>query len=95
VSDSSIEVGIAAVISEETPLSQRAAAMSGWNAITGVRGLIAPFIASTLVQAGVLPLSGQSIDWPRSCRRRLIPRSPESFSEPDRPAAKSESSSWS
>lgn len=57
VSGSSIEVGIAAVISEETPLSQRAAAMSGWNAITGARGVIAPFIASTLVQAGVLSVT--------------------------------------
>jgi len=57
VSGSSIEVGIAAVISEETPLSQRATAMSGWNAITGARGVIAPFIASTLVQAGVLSVT--------------------------------------
>ena len=58
VSGSSIEVGIAAVISEETPLAQRAAAMSGWNAFTGARGLIAPFIASSLVQTGVLSVTG-------------------------------------
>lgn len=53
-SGSSIEVGIAGIISEETPLAERASAMSGWNAFTGARGLVAPFVASGLVQAGIL-----------------------------------------
>jgi MFS family permease len=57
-SGSSIEVGIAGVISEETPLAQRASAMSGWNAFTGARGLFAPFLASGLVQAGVVSVAG-------------------------------------
>jgi MFS family permease len=58
VSGSSIEVGIAGVISEETPLAERASAMSGWNAFTGARGLFAPFLASGLVQVGVLTVTG-------------------------------------
>lgn len=53
-SNSSIEIGIAAIISDHTPLVDRAAAMSGWNAVTGARGLIAPFVMSGLVQAGVV-----------------------------------------
>ncbi len=56
-SGSSIEVGIAGVISEETPLAERASAMSGWNAFTGARGLMAPFVASGLVQLGVLSVT--------------------------------------
>jgi MFS family permease len=51
-SNSSIEIGVAGVISAETPLASRAAAMSGWNAITGARGLVAPFVMSALVQVG-------------------------------------------
>ena len=46
VSNSSIDLGVAGVISAETPLASRAAAMSGWNAITGARGLVAPFLMS-------------------------------------------------
>jgi hypothetical protein len=54
VANSSIEVGVAGVISDNTPLASRAAAMSGWNAITGARGLVAPFVMSALVQFGVV-----------------------------------------
>jgi MFS family permease len=57
VSGSSIEVGVAGVISDNTPLASRAAAMSGWNAITGARGLVAPFFMSALVQFGVVSLT--------------------------------------
>ena len=57
LSDSSIDVGIAGVISDHTPLASRAAAMSGWNAITGARGLVAPFFMSTLVQFGVVSVT--------------------------------------
>jgi MFS family permease len=53
----SIEIGVAGVISAETPMATRAAAMSGWNAITGVRGLVAPFVMSALVQAGLLSVT--------------------------------------
>jgi len=57
VSGSSIEVGVAGVISDNTPLASRAAAMSGWNAITGARGLVAPFLMSALVQFGVVSVT--------------------------------------
>jgi MFS family permease len=57
VAGSSIEVGIAGVISENTPLSSRAAAMSGWNAFTGARGLVAPFVMSALVQFGLVTVT--------------------------------------
>jgi DHA1 family inner membrane transport protein len=57
VSNSSIEIGVSGVISDHTPLASRAAAMSGWNAITGARGLVAPFFMSALVQFGVVSLT--------------------------------------
>jgi len=57
VASSSIEVGVAGVISDNTPLASRAAAMSGWNAITGARGLVAPFFMSALVQFGVVSVT--------------------------------------
>lgn len=57
VANSSIEVGIAGVISDNTTLATRAAAMSGWNAITGARGLFAPFLMSSLVQVGALSVT--------------------------------------
>jgi hypothetical protein len=31
--------------------------MSGWNAITGARGLVAPFVMSALVQVGLLSVT--------------------------------------
>jgi MFS family permease len=55
--NSSIEIGVAGVISAETPLATRAAAMAGWNAITGARGLVAPFVMSALVQVGWLSVT--------------------------------------
>ncbi|MEX1168946.1 MAG: MFS transporter [Chloroflexota bacterium] len=57
VSSSSIEIGVSGVISDQTPLVSRAAAMSGWNAITGARGLVAPFFMSALVQFGVVSVT--------------------------------------
>ena len=48
---------MAGVISDHTPLASRAAAMSGWNAITGARGLVAPFVMSGLVQFGVVSVT--------------------------------------
>ena len=42
----SIDVGIASVVSDNTPMSARAAAMAGWNAITGARGIVAAFLMS-------------------------------------------------
>ena len=53
----SIDVGIAAVVSEQTPLVDRAAAMAGWNAITGARGIVAAFLMSSLLQLGVVEVT--------------------------------------
>ncbi len=50
----SIDVGIAAVVSEQTPLVDRAAAMAGWNAFTGARGIVAAFLMTSLLQLGVV-----------------------------------------
>jgi MFS family permease len=50
----SIDVGIAAAVSDHTPLASRAAAMAGWNALTGARGIVAAFLMSALLQLGVV-----------------------------------------
>jgi MFS family permease len=52
-----IDLGIATAVSAQTTLESRAAAMAGWNAMTGARGLVAPFLMSGLVQAGVLDVT--------------------------------------
>ena len=81
----SIEIGVAGVVSAETPMEKRAAALSGWNAITGVRGLIAPFVMSALVQAGLVNVTvallvcaaasglGVGLFWWASRRARVEP----------------------
>jgi len=53
----SIDVGIASVVSDNTPLSARAAAMAGWNAITGARGIVAAFLMSALLQVGLVEVT--------------------------------------
>jgi MFS family permease len=53
----SIDVGIAAAVSDQTPLASRAAAMAGWNAITGARGIVAAFLMSVLLQLGVVDVT--------------------------------------
>ncbi|HEY8800471.1 MAG TPA: MFS transporter [Candidatus Limnocylindrales bacterium] len=53
----SIDVGIAAAVSDQTPLASRAAAMAGWNAITGARGIIAAFLMSALLQLGIVDVT--------------------------------------
>jgi DHA1 family inner membrane transport protein len=54
IGSASIDVGIAAAVSDQTPLASRAAAMAGWNAITGARGIAAAFLMSALLQLGVV-----------------------------------------
>lgn len=49
-----IDVGVSAVVSDQTTLRDRAAAMAGWNALTGARGIVAAFLMSGLVQAGIV-----------------------------------------
>lgn len=53
----SVDVGIATVVSEQTPLESRSAAMAGWNAITGARGIVAAFLMSGLLKAGIVDIT--------------------------------------
>ena len=53
----SIDVGIASVVSDQTTLASRAAAMAGWNAITGARGIVAAFTMSVLLQVGIVDVT--------------------------------------
>ena len=57
IASASIDVGITAVVSAQTPLTSRAAAMAGWNAITGARGIVAAFLMSTLLQLGIVDVT--------------------------------------
>jgi MFS family permease len=52
-----IDVGIASIVSDQTPLASRAAAMAGWNAITGARGIAAAFLMSALLQLGIVDVT--------------------------------------
>jgi MFS family permease len=54
VASGGIDLGIAQVVSEDTPMATRAAAMAGWNAITGARGIVAAFAMSVLLGAKVV-----------------------------------------
>jgi MFS family permease len=58
IANASIDVGLLSVLSEQTPLEDRAAVLGGWNALTGLRGIAAPFIAGGLVGAGIIDLQG-------------------------------------
>ena len=53
----SIDVGIASAVSDHTTIESRAAAMAGWNAITGARGIVAAFAMSVLLQLGVVDVT--------------------------------------
>jgi MFS transporter, DHA1 family, staphyloferrin B biosynthesis exporter len=53
----SIDVGVASIVSDHTPLTSRAAAMAGWNAITGARGIVAAFTMSILLQLGIVDVT--------------------------------------
>jgi MFS family permease len=57
IAGASIDVGISAVVSEQTSLADRSAAMAGWNALTGARGIGAAFLMSTLVQIGLVDVT--------------------------------------
>ena len=58
VANASIDIGLPSVMSEQTPLEERASVLAGWNALTGLRGIAAPFIAGGLVGAGFIDLRG-------------------------------------
>jgi hypothetical protein len=38
-------------------MSARAAAMAGWNALTGARGIVAAFLMSALLQVGLVDVT--------------------------------------
>ena len=57
IGGAAIDVGISAAVSDQTPLSSRAAAMAGWNALTGARGTVAAFLMSALLQLGVVDVT--------------------------------------
>ena len=57
VAGASIDVGIGAIVSDQTTLANRAPAMAGWNALTGARGIVAAFAMSALVQLGIVDVA--------------------------------------
>ena len=57
LSNAAIDVGIQGALSVHTPLAERAAAMAGWNALTGARGVLMPLLATGLVQLHVVDLT--------------------------------------
>ncbi|HET7027609.1 MAG TPA: MFS transporter [Candidatus Limnocylindrales bacterium] len=57
LASAAIDLGIQGAIADETPPTERAAAMAGWNAITGARGSLVPFASTALVQAGLLSVT--------------------------------------
>ena len=52
-----VEIGMQAVIAEYAPPGERAAAMAGWSAANGVRGIIAPFVSTLLYAAGIVDVA--------------------------------------
>jgi nitrate/nitrite transporter NarK len=58
VASGAIDLGINAAVSSETPMATRAAAMAGWNAITGPRGILAAFLMSVLIQLHLVDVTG-------------------------------------
>jgi MFS family permease len=58
VANAATDMGIANVIAEQVPQSERGAAVAGFNALTGARGMFAPFVAAGIVEAGILDLTG-------------------------------------
>ena len=53
----SIDVGMAGVVSDHTRCRRAPPAMAGWNAITGARGIVAAFLMSALLQAGIVDVT--------------------------------------
>jgi MFS family permease len=52
-----IDIGLQSVLIAGAESDERAMVMAGWNAVTGLRGLIAPFIASAVVQLHLLDVT--------------------------------------
>jgi MFS family permease len=54
LSAAAMDIGIQGTLAANTKLADRAAAMAGWNSLTGLRGVVAAMAAGALVQAGVV-----------------------------------------
>ena len=57
LANSAMEMGWPNMLADHTSLADRAKVAAGLNALTGARGLIAPFVGSLLVQAGILSVT--------------------------------------
>ena len=57
LANSAMEMGWPNMLADHTSLADRAKVAAGLNALTGARGLIAPFLGSLLVQAGILSVT--------------------------------------
>jgi hypothetical protein len=57
LSNAAMDLGIQGAMATHTSLSDRAAAMAGWNSLTGIRGMIAALAASVAVQAGLVDVT--------------------------------------
>jgi hypothetical protein len=57
LANAGIDIGLQSVIIAGAESDERAMVMAGWNAVTGLRGLIAPFIASAVVQLHLLDVT--------------------------------------
>jgi nitrate/nitrite transporter NarK len=57
IASAAVDVAIAGVVSDQTRLTDRAAAMAGWNALTGARGIAAAFLMSALLQARLVDVT--------------------------------------
>lgn len=58
LSSAAVDMGTQGVVAEQTPIDERSAAMAGWNAMTGLRGMFAPFLATGLMALGVVDVTG-------------------------------------
>ena len=57
LANSAMEMGWPNMLADHTSLADRAKVAAGLNALTGARGLVAPFVGSLLVQAGILSVT--------------------------------------
>jgi MFS family permease len=57
LANAAMEMGWPGMLADHTTLDERAKVAAGLNALTGARGLVAPFLGSLLVQAGILDVT--------------------------------------
>jgi MFS family permease len=57
LSNAALDIGIQGAMAAHTSLGDRAAAMAGWNSLTGLRGMVAAMAASIAVQLGLVDVT--------------------------------------